>query len=148
MKKALPIIIIIALVAVGAGAFALSANQENTPISDTNTTTRTSTTPATNKSQDTPPPSEELASYTLEQVAERDSKDDCWTIIDGSVYNITAYIPRHPGGDEILLACGEDGSSLFNQRTTNDGERIGSGSPHSRSAARSLEAYKIGTLQR
>lgn len=34
--------------------------------------------------------------------------------LDGHVYNVTAYIPFHPGGErELLRAAGKDGSKLF-----------------------------------
>lgn len=83
---------------------------------------------------------------TTDEVSSHNTEDDCWTIIDGSVYDITSYVPRHPGGEEILRACGVDGSSLFNQRQTESGEEVGSGSPHSRSAQSQLADLKIGTL--
>lgn len=85
--------------------------------------------------------------YTLAQVAEHDQKSDCWTVIDGNVYDITSYVPRHPGGDEILQACGTDGSSLFNERQTESGERVGTGTPHSSRAKAALESLQIGTLE-
>lgn len=86
------------------------------------------------------------AMFTKESVAEHATKDDCWTIISGKVYDITEYIPRHPGGDEILLACGTDGTSLFTQRETSDGKQIGSGSPHSSRANSQLEQFLKGDL--
>lgn len=53
-------------------------------------------------------------SFTTAQVAEKNSKSSCWTIISGNVYDITAYIPNHPGGEaEILQVCGKDGTQLF-----------------------------------
>lgn len=85
--------------------------------------------------------------YTLEDVKVHDSKSSCWTIISGSVYDITNYIPRHPGGDEILRACGVDGTSLFKTRQTSDGESVGSGSPHSPNAEEQLSKLKVGKLQ-
>ncbi len=89
---------------------------------------------------------QQITQYTLSEVATHNSEDDCWTVIDGSVYDITSYIPRHPGGDEILRACGSDGSSLFNQRQTESGEDVGSGTPHSSNAKSQLERLKIGQL--
>lgn len=80
------------------------------------------------------------------EVEKHNSASDCWTIINGNVYDITSYVPRHPGGDEILQACGGDGSTLFNQRETTAGEPVGSGSPHSSSAESQLEGFKIGEL--
>lgn len=52
--------------------------------------------------------------YTKDDVAKHSTKDDCWTIIDNKVYDITSYIPRHPGGNNILSACGTDGTAFFN----------------------------------
>ena len=41
-------------------------------------------------------------------------RDDAWTAINGKVYNITAYLPFHPGGvSELMRAAGRDGTKLF-----------------------------------
>ena len=37
--------------------------------------------------------------------------DDCWMIINGKVYDITAYIPHHLGGHRPLLKFGGMGGS-------------------------------------
>lgn len=84
--------------------------------------------------------------FTEDQVAAHNSADDCWTIVSGTVYDITDYIPRHPGGDRILQACGQDGTSLFNERQTAEGEPVGTGTPHSSSANSQLQDFEIGTL--
>jgi Tfp pilus tip-associated adhesin PilY1 len=86
----------------------------------------------------------ETVSFTTEEVAAHSTEDDCWTIIGGSVYDITTYIPRHPGGDEILRACGADGTVLFQTRTTEEGETVGSGTPHSNSAFSQLGPLFVG----
>lgn len=63
------------------------------------------------------------------------------------LYDLTDYVIRHPGGNEILRACGTDATSLFNSRQSADGrERVGSGAPHSQAAAEQLARLKIGTL--
>ncbi len=93
-------------------------------------------------------------SQTAEDSEQMFSKDDvlhatetdCWTYVRDSVYDITSYIPRHPGGDEILRACGTDGTSLFESRTTTEGEQVGSGAPHSPDAAVLLADLRIGAL--
>ncbi|KAI0160537.1 hypothetical protein GGR57DRAFT_386012 [Xylariaceae sp. FL1272] len=39
---------------------------------------------------------------------------DAWTALGGRVYNITPYLPFHPGGEpELLRAAGRDGTKLF-----------------------------------
>jgi cytochrome b involved in lipid metabolism len=54
--------------------------------------------------------------YTIDQVALKNKSDACWTIINGNIYDITSYIPNHPGGiEEIIKICGKDGSKLFSK---------------------------------
>ena len=84
--------------------------------------------------------------YTGAEVDTHFSAADCWTIIDDGVYDISSYVPRHPGGDEILRACGGDGTTLFESRQTEDGEQVGSGTPHSGSATNLLNGFLIGEL--
>lgn len=41
---------------------------------------------------------------------------DAWTMYQGKVYNITPYLPYHPGGEPELMKCaGRDGTKLFNE---------------------------------
>lgn len=86
-------------------------------------------------------------SLTTQEVQNHSTKDDCWTIIEGRVYDITSYISRHPGGGDILQACGQDGTSLFTERKTSSGDTVGSGTPHSTNAANELAKLQIGTIQ-
>lgn len=44
--------------------------------------------------------------YTLEQVAEHNTPDDCWIIVEGTIYNVTDYAKKHPGGRWILYNDG------------------------------------------
>lgn len=40
--------------------------------------------------------------------------EDCWTKIDGKVYNLSAYADQHPGGEEsIRLSCGKDSTKRY-----------------------------------
>ncbi len=89
----------------------------------------------------------EIVTYTTTEVATHNTQTDCWTIIGGSVYDITSYIPFHPGGNEILRACGADGTALFNSRTTDNGEKIGSGTPHSSDAYSQLGPFFVGSIE-
>jgi len=85
--------------------------------------------------------------FTAEQVGQHASKDDCWTIINDQVFDVTPFIEHHPGGDEILRACGRDGSSLFNNRQTEGGQTVGSGRPHSDNAVDILADLYVGDLK-
>jgi cytochrome b involved in lipid metabolism len=54
-----------------------------------------------------------IANYTLVDIAKHSIDSDCWTAIDGSVYDLTPFVSEHPGGPGILAVCGKDGSELF-----------------------------------
>jgi cytochrome b involved in lipid metabolism len=73
--------------------------------------------------------------YTTAEVASRNTRTNCWTIVSGSVYNLTSYINSHPGGvTSISQLCGKDGTATFN------GQHMGDSTPISR-----LASLKIGT---
>lgn len=51
----------------------------------------------------------------LRQYTGRKGKD-AWTVLGGKVYNITPYLPYHPGGvPELMKAAGRDGTKLFGE---------------------------------
>lgn len=51
---------------------------------------------------------------TLSEVKEHRSRDDAWSVFNGKVYNITPYLPFHPGGEkELMRVAGRDGTKLF-----------------------------------
>jgi cytochrome b involved in lipid metabolism len=77
--------------------------------------------------------------YTLADVANHATAQDCWMAISGKVYDVTAYIPMHPGGDRMLVGCGKDATSYFNQRPD--------GTSHSDRARAILDQYYIGDLK-
>jgi cytochrome b involved in lipid metabolism len=57
-----------------------------------------------------------LRKISLRELAEHKSQFDCWTAYKGKVYNITQYLPYHPGGIPILMkAAGKDCTVLFNK---------------------------------
>lgn len=82
---------------------------------------------------------------SAESVAQHAARDDCWMIIGKKVYDVTEYVRSHPGGSEILRGCGKDATTLFDTRRDN-GERVGSGAPHSSGAKAALESFQIGVL--
>lgn len=52
---------------------------------------------------------------TAATVAQHASRESCWSSINGGVYDLTSWIPQHPGGEQaILQLCGTDGSAKFN----------------------------------
>ncbi len=56
-----------------------------------------------------------------------------WMVLKGKVYDLTAFIPDHPGGEEVLL-------DLEGQDATNNFEDVG----HSSDAYTIMEKYCIG----
>lgn len=48
------------------------------------------------------------------EVQKHNTVKDCWTVVNGNVYNLTSYISSHPGGSAVLAAiCGKDGTAAF-----------------------------------
>lgn len=86
----------------------------------------------------TPPSSPSKANeYTMVQVQGHATPQDCWAAVGGSVYDLTAWISRHPGGERpIETMCGTDATARF--------ERQHGGS---RAAKSALALLKIGTLR-
>jgi cytochrome b involved in lipid metabolism len=80
---------------------------------------------------------------TVTEVSKHSTGSDCWTIVDGKVYDITKYVPRHPGGDEILKACGKDGTDLFS-----GADSQGRAGGHSGNASSQLAQFELGELQK
>ncbi|MEI6058975.1 MAG: cytochrome b5-like heme/steroid binding domain-containing protein [archaeon] len=55
-----------------------------------------------------------------QEVAKHSTSSDCWTIVNGKVYDLTSFASSHSGGSqEILRDCGKDGSSGFNTKYGN-----------------------------
>lgn len=53
---------------------------------------------------------------TAAELAKHNTKTDAWTAYDGRVYNITQYLPYHPGGEpKLMLGVGKDCTDLFNR---------------------------------
>jgi cytochrome b involved in lipid metabolism len=84
--------------------------------------TTTNTTPEISSTQNTiskatSTPSSSVKTFSMEEVKLANNKDNCLTVINGQVYNLTKWIDQHPGGDRnILKICGIDGSSAFNNQ--------------------------------
>lgn len=83
------------------------------------------------------PPAPTEKTFTMSQVAQHDSEEDCYSAINGTVYDLSAYVNRHPGGDRnILRICGIDGSNAF------DNQHGGESKPE-----RILAGFEVGTLK-
>jgi fatty acid desaturase/predicted heme/steroid binding protein len=49
----------------------------------------------------------------MKEVAKHNSREDCWMIINGKVYDVTSWIDKHPGGEIILSYAGMDATDVF-----------------------------------
>lgn len=77
--------------------------------------------------------------YTFAEVQKHSTRSDCWSIVNGGVYNLTGFINRHEGGPSVIIAmCGIDGTSSYNSRHGRRGEK--------NEPARALAHYRIGVL--
>jgi len=112
--KSEPPLAIAAAVAVQSSSLSLS------PSSSTTTTTTTTT--------DT-----KIGRYSMEQVRQHNTKSDIWIVIDSKVYDVTLFVPVHPGKEMILLGAGRDATKLFADF-------------HSSRAKMLLQRYFIGDL--
>jgi cytochrome b involved in lipid metabolism len=76
---------------------------------------------------------------TTATVATHNSLSSCWLIISGKIYDVTQYIPFHPGGQNAILSyCGKEATTAF--------ETKGGGGSHSINAHTLLANYLVGTL--
>ncbi|THH05905.1 hypothetical protein EW145_g4457 [Phellinidium pouzarii] len=51
---------------------------------------------------------------TLGDVAQHDSSKSCWVIIQNKVYDVTEFLPEHPGGANIILKyAGKDATAAY-----------------------------------
>jgi cytochrome b involved in lipid metabolism len=137
MGKALGIVIVVALIAGGMYLFLSRQNSQSEQSPVPTVVQETQVSPATEES------TEQTQTYTLEDVSQHATQEDCWFVINGSVYDVTEYIAggKHPGGEAILKGCGKDATELFTTRP------MGSGTDHSEKAYGFLENFKIGILQ-
>ena len=78
-------------------------------------------------------------SLTPSELTKHNSASSCWLLISGKIYDVTAYLNSHPGGEaEILKTCGTDATVIY-------GNRDNTGT-HSSSANAMLADYFIGNL--
>jgi len=74
--------------------------------------------------------------YTMADVQKHSSASDCWSAVSGNVYDLTQWIPQHPGGSGVVEAmCGTDGTAMFDSQHQGD-----------TTAAAALSQFLLGPL--
>lgn len=78
-----------------------------------------------------------------EELAKHQSRDSCWLLIDGSIYDISSYMNEHAEKYQYDLTkwCGKDASQAWKDKDGRDKK-------HSRKSHILLESFKIGTLKK
>jgi 4-hydroxysphinganine ceramide fatty acyl 2-hydroxylase len=82
--------------------------------------------------------SKRIRIYTAEDVARHSTAPSCWVTRGGKVYDVSAFLPDHPGGEDLILNYG--GKSVEDIMQNPDQH------DHSGSAYDMLEEYVIGRL--
>jgi cytochrome b involved in lipid metabolism len=78
--------------------------------------------------------------YTVWDLSNHKTQNDCWIAINGNVYDVTKYLDQHPGGaDLILMMCGKDATQAYKTQG-------GRGKGHSSRADALLSQFLIGKL--
>jgi len=76
--------------------------------------------------------------FTAREVSLHNHAGDAWVILHGAVYNVTDFLPNHPGGPDIILDhAGGDVTELFHSSALHQ---------HSDHAFDALRPLRIGSL--
>lgn len=73
--------------------------------------------------------------FTPREVAVHNTAEDCYIVLNDTVYDLSEYLEKHPGGaDTILSWAGADATEEF--------DSIG----HSKDAKKQVESFRVGVL--
>ena len=62
----------------------------------------------------TPTPAPVSNGYTMQDVQTHNTPSNCWTVINGKIYNMSSFANQHSGGpSSILSVCGKDGTAVY-----------------------------------
>jgi hypothetical protein len=105
------------------------ATGASAPASSTATV---SPTPASPK----PSATTSASGYTMADVRTHASAASCWSVVNGTVYDLTKWVNRHPGGRaRIVGMCGKDATRAYRGEHGNESR-----------PADILAGYKLGKL--
>jgi len=73
---------------------------------------------------------------TVAEVLKHNTVSDCWSVVNGNVYDLTSYVSTHAGGEAVIKAiCGKDGTKAFS------GQHAGASKPNA-----DLSSLLVGPL--
>jgi L-lactate dehydrogenase (cytochrome) len=53
---------------------------------------------------------------SLDRVREHKFSNDCWIVVHSKVYDVTSFLPEHPGGSKIILKyAGSDATTAYDE---------------------------------
>ncbi|KAL0901071.1 hypothetical protein ABMA27_006393 [Loxostege sticticalis] len=78
----------------------------------------------------------DLPTFRAEEVSKHDTKKSFWVTYKHGVYDVTKFLPSHPGGEQILNAAGLSIEPFWNVYGMHKTQEV----------FRLLEAYRIGNL--
>lgn len=56
--------------------------------------------------------------FDLREVSEHNTAESCWVVINDTVYDVTEFLPQHPGGESSILSwAGKVSHCLFSRMT-------------------------------
>lgn len=86
-----------------------------------------------------------LPTIDAAELARHNQPADCWIAIDGTVFDVTAYVDLHPSKhNEMNHYCGKDGTQPWDIKDAGKDK----GKPHTRRSADFLEEYpQMGVLK-
>uniref|UniRef100_A0A0G4HE65 Cytochrome b5 heme-binding domain-containing protein n=1 Tax=Chromera velia CCMP2878 TaxID=1169474 RepID=A0A0G4HE65_9ALVE len=77
-----------------------------------------------------------LPTVTKKELEKHKTERDCWIALHGIVYDVTKFLPDHPGGPEIVVgSAGRDATEEFEEVS------------HSENARFMAAEYEVGVLE-
>lgn len=56
----------------------------------------------------------EVGELSADEIAQHNSAESCWVIVHGKAYDVTEFLPEHPGGPKIILKyAGKDATEEY-----------------------------------
>lgn len=82
--------------------------------------------------------SKRIRIFTDEDLAQHSTPSSCWITRNGKVYDVTSFMPDHPGGDDLILKyAGQDVGEVMKDPEEHE---------HSEAAYDMLDEYLVGRV--